>query len=211
MLPCPSETGSYYNVTKADSSSNKYPVDNLMWKCTQYPLSSVVLQSKYRYSQAEHGTVLLVVLCRRWQRCKTVYAGRHHHPELDGRAGLQESELYLQGSPSPGKVSEWTPAIGLSEFSDGRESEPEALEGAVQSVISQVSKYEMKLALPGQREVSMEDLQGPFYLLLLGAVFGFLLVGAEKTFHKLKMVMKKYDKPVRSKVWSYEKHQLALF
>ncbi|GFU12535.1 glutamate receptor 4 [Nephila pilipes] len=71
--------------------------------------------------------------------------------------------------------------------------------------------YEIKAVLPGQREVSLEDLQGPFYLLVLGAVFGFLLVGAEATYQKLKKMIRKYDKPVRSKVWSYEKHQLTLY
>ncbi|CAL1300340.1 unnamed protein product, partial [Larinioides sclopetarius] len=71
--------------------------------------------------------------------------------------------------------------------------------------------YSMDSDNSGQREVNMEDLQGPFYLLLLGIVLGFLLFVGEAVFCKLKKVIRKDKKLLKSKALSYENRQLSFF
>ncbi|GBN62450.1 hypothetical protein AVEN_154016-1 [Araneus ventricosus] len=60
---------------------------------------------------------------------------------------------------------------------------------------------------PGQREVNMEDLQGPFYLLLLGIILGFLLFVGEAMFCRLKKIIRKANKPLQS----YKNRQISFF
>ncbi|GBL81938.1 hypothetical protein AVEN_211437-1 [Araneus ventricosus] len=60
---------------------------------------------------------------------------------------------------------------------------------------------------PGQREVNMEDLQGPFYLLLLGIILGFLLFVGEAMFCRLKKIIRKAKKPLQS----YKNRQISFF
>ncbi|KAG8193589.1 hypothetical protein JTE90_000224 [Oedothorax gibbosus] len=51
--------------------------------------------------------------------------------------------------------------------------------------------YGIKTSVPGQREVSVEDLQGPFYLLLIGLVAGFVVFTVEAAWHRRKSCRKK--------------------
>lgn len=46
--------------------------------------------------------------------------------------------------------------------------------------------YSISSSLPGQREVSLEDLQGPFYLLAMGLVAGVVLFALENAWHRHK-------------------------
>nr|QHA94733.1 ionotropic receptor 93a-1 [Pardosa pseudoannulata] len=46
----------------------------------------------------------------------------------------------------------------------------------------------------GQSEITLEDLQGPFYLLAIGLVFGSLFLSCEFIMNKIKIAYKKYTK-----------------
>ncbi|KAF8795897.1 Ionotropic receptor 93a like protein [Argiope bruennichi] len=71
--------------------------------------------------------------------------------------------------------------------------------------------YSIESDNPGQREVNLEDLQGPFYLLLLGIILGFLLFMGETTYSRLKKIIRKDVKPMESQILSYERRQLSFF